>query len=116
MKALFQNCWGRDMELDISFQILNFARSLLFGFAAFVLFDMFRLIRSLFHCGTFIVFIQDFLYFFVTAVAALIFVFAINDGDAQLYILGGIFLGWTVGYCTYGRLTNFVIKKCRKQQ
>ena len=104
------------MELDISLQLWNFARSLLFGFASFVLFDMLRIIRSLFRCGTVTVFIQDFLYFFVVVISSLIFVFAINDGDAQLYILGGILLGWLLGFVTYGRLTSFVIKKCRKQQ
>ena len=104
------------MELDISLQILNFFRSLLFGFAAFIFFDMFRIIRSVFHCGVLSVFIQDFLYFFMLVISVLIFVFAVNNGDVQIYILGGIFLGWMLGFHTYGKLTNFVIKKCRKQQ
>ncbi len=104
------------MELDISFQLLNFVKSFLFGLTAFVLFDMFRVIRSFFCFKVISVFIQDFLYFLMVVISALIFVFAINDGEVQLYILGGIFAGWTVGFGTYGRLTTFVIKKCRKQQ
>lgn len=102
------------MELYITVQIANFLRSLLFGFIAFVVFDIFRLIRSIFKCNAIIVFIQDFLYFIMLVVSTLVFVFAINSGELQLYIFGGILLGWVAGYATYGQLTFFVMKKCRK--
>lgn len=101
------------MELFIPVQMMNFLKTLLFGIIIFTVYDLFRFIRSIFRCGTAVIFIQDIFYFFAVTVAALIFIFAVNDGEVRIYILAGIFLGWLVGYSTIGRLSGKVLKKCR---
>ena len=102
------------MELDIALQLINFAKSVLFGFAFFVIFDMFRIIRSFFKCGAVFIFFQDVIYFISAALSLLIFFFAINSGEVRIYILFGVSLGWLFGFFTYGKLSSYVVKKCRK--
>ena len=104
------------MELDVYTQIINFIKALLCGSLFFILYDMFRILRTFFRCGALIVFIQDFLYLLFVFISTFIFVFAINDGELRIYILCGILCGWLLGFGTYGRVSTFVIKKCRKQQ
>ena len=102
------------MELNITLQLINFAKSLLFGFAFFALFDMFRVLRSIFNFSTLVVFFQDLAYFMVTSLSMLIFFFAVNNGEIRIYILFGMFLGWIIGFFTYGKMTRSVVEKCQK--
>lgn len=103
------------MELDISNQCLNFLKSFLFGFSAFVFFDIFRIVRSFFRCGAVSVFFQDLIYFFFVSVSAVIFLFAVNDAEIRLYILGAILFGWIIGFLSYGKLSSYCVGKCRKK-
>ncbi len=104
------------MELDINTQIMNFIKALLCGSLYFILYDMFRILRTFFKSNAVIVFIQDFLYMSFVFISTFIFVFAFNEGALRIYILCGILVGWLVSFATYGRFSRFVIKKCRKQQ
>ena len=103
------------MEIDIYIQIVNFVKALLCGSLFFVLYDMFRILRTFFKSGALFVFVQDILYLLFVFIGTFIFVFAINNGALRIYILCGILCGWLLGFVTFGRVSNFVIKKCRKQ-
>lgn len=104
------------MGIDIYAQLVNFIKALLCGSLFFVLYDIFRVMRSFFKSGALIVFIQDFLYSFFILIGTFIFVFSVNNGELRIYILCGILCGWLLSFLTYGRVSSFVMKKCRKQQ
>ena len=103
------------MGIGLYIQIVNFMKSILCGLLFFVLYDVFRILRTFLRFGTVSVFIQDFLYLFLVFVGTFLFVFAINDGALRIYILCGILCGWLLGFFTYGKVSRFVIKKSKKE-
>lgn len=103
------------MTIDIAGQLMNFIRSFILGGIFFLLYDILRLIRSMFSCGFVLVFFQDILYFFTLVIATTVFMFAVNNGEVRIYLLSAILLGWVVLYATYGKLSRSISEKvCEK--
>lgn len=99
-------------------QLQIFEISLLFGAALGAFYDLFRIIRIFFKCKFWDVFIQDIIYFFVSAVSTFLFILFINSGEIRFYILAAEIMGWILYYITLGNLIynifyrfSIVIKK-----
>ena len=80
--------------------ILN---GLIIGF----LFDFFRILRKTIKTTDFVTYIQDFIFWILTGIIILYFIFTFNNGEIRLFL----FLGILTGVLIYMLLfSNFIIK------
>lgn len=88
-----------------------------FGFSCFLgivlgfMYDCFRLIRMIINPKNIFIFIQDVIYFCVSAVITFLFVLVFNNGESRFYILAGEGIGWILYHLTFGE----AIYKCSKK-
>lgn len=81
---------------------------MVFGFSCFLgimlgfLYDCFRLVRMMINPKNIFIFMQDIIYFFVSAVITFLFVLVFNNGESRFYILAGEGIGWIVYHLTFG--------------
>lgn len=87
-------------------QLQTFEISLLFGAILGAFYDLFRIIRIFFKCRFWDVFIQDVIYFFISAVLTFLFILFINFGEIRFYILAAEIIGWILYYTTVGNLIH----------
>ena len=88
-----------------------------FGFSCFLgvmlgfLYDCFRLVRLMINPKNIFIFIQDIIYFFISALITFLFVLVFNNGESRFYILAGEGMGWILYHLTLGEL----IYKCSEK-
>lgn len=58
-----------------------------------ILFDIFRIIRKTFKTSDFITYIEDTIFWILSGITTLYFIFNFNSGEIRLYIFLGIILG-----------------------
>lgn len=66
------------------------------GFLIGILFDIFRIFRKSFKTTDFITYIQDILFWIITAFIVLYSIFKFNDGELRGFIFIGIFIGVSI--------------------
>lgn len=76
----------------------------LFGVALGMFYDLFRVLRLLMRPKAVAVFVQDLLFFSVTALLMSIFVFAFHSGLLRLHIFACAAAGAALWYMTFGRV------------
>ncbi len=89
-------------------QFMIFLFSCLLGVALGLLYDIFRLIRMIINLRNIFMFIQDVIYFLVSALITFLFVLVFNKGESRFYILAGEGIGWIIYHLTFGEM----IYKC----
>lgn len=100
---------------DNGFHIQVFLMSVGFGFIVGTLYDMCRFLRMVFIKNNKAVFLQDILFFAVSAVLTFLFLLTVNGGRFRFYIFLALVLGFAVYYFTLGRLMiTFGEKALRK--
>jgi spore cortex biosynthesis protein YabQ len=105
------------MEASV-YQFNVFVYSLILGVILGMLYDVFRIVRIIFKPKEFGVFIQDMVYFILSAFLTFIFMIGFNDGEIRFYVLIGEGIGFCVYHLTVGRffvlcmryLVEFIIK------
>lgn len=96
------------MELTFAQQSTAFLCSLVFGAAAGLLYDIFKIIRMTLCKGKASVFVTDFLYVFIVSLNLFIFSVAYMLGFFRVFVTVGSFLGFAVCRLTLGRLLSLV--------
>jgi spore cortex biosynthesis protein YabQ len=76
----------------------------MFGVVLGMLYDLFRVLRLLMRPRPAVVFVQDLLFFSVTALLMSIFVFTFHSGSLRLYIFACAAAGAALWYMTFGRV------------
>lgn len=61
-----------------------------------ILFDIFRILRKSFHTPNIVTYIEDTLFWIISALLVIYTLFIFNHGEIRLYIFIGIFLGITL--------------------
>ncbi len=77
-------------------QALLFAIFIINGVLIGILFDIFRIIRKTFKTTDMITYIHDTLFWLLTGLLTLYFIFIYNNGEIRFYIFLGIMLGITL--------------------
>ncbi len=98
------------MDLTISNQTMVFLYACLLGVGLGVCYDVFRILRVALPLGTVVTFIEDILYFAVTAIATFTFLLYFTQGQIRVYVLLGEVLGWVLYYVTVGSLVIKISK------
>ena len=95
-----------------------FLYALGFGFLLGVLYDVFRLLRTMISNSGGFVFFVDFLYFAICTFLVFCFIMVTDRGRIRLYVAFGIILGWIVYYFSLGviimRIFNVLIKALKQ--
>lgn len=96
------------MELTFAQQSTAFLCSLVFGAAAGLLYDIFKIIRMTLCKGKASVFVTDFLYVLIVSLNLFIFSVAYMLGFFRVFVTVGSFLGFVICRLTLGRLLSLV--------
>ena len=96
------------MELTFAQQSTAFLYSLIFGVAAGLLYDIFKIIRMTLCKGKISVFVVDFLYVFIVSLNLFIFSVAYMLGFFRVFVMLGSIFGFIVCRLTLGRLLSLV--------
>ncbi len=92
------------MELLLAEELAVMGYAALFGVAVGVFYDLFRVLRLIFRPTAAVVFIEDLLFFSITALLMSIFLFTFHSGVLRLYILVCAAAGAALWYMTLGRV------------
>ncbi len=92
-------------------QFMIFLFSCFLGIVLGLLYDAFRLVRMIINRHNIFIFIQDIIYFLLSAFITFLFVLIFNDGESRFYILAGEGIGWIVYHLTFGEF----IYKCSEK-
>lgn len=68
-----------------------------------ILFDIFRILRKTFKTTDFITYIEDIIFWILTGILTLYFIFYYNNGEIRLYIFAGILLGTLIYMLTISK-------------
>lgn len=88
-------------------QAYLFAVFIINGILIGLLFDVFRIIRRTFKTTDFTTYIQDVIFWIITGIITLAFIFYFNNGEIRFYVFLGIVLGISVYILT---ISKYVIK------
>ncbi len=92
------------MEQLLTEELAVMGYAALFGVAVGIIYDLFRVLRLLFRPTVAAVFVEDLLFFFLTALLTSIFVFTFHSGVLRLYIVVCAAAGAALWYMTLGRI------------
>ena len=106
-KTLLSRC-NLGADFSIAQQSTAFLCSLVFGAAAGLLYDIFKIIRMTLCKGKASVFVTDFLYVFIVSLNLFIFSVAYMLGFFRVFVTVGSFLGFVICRLTLGRLLSLV--------
>ena len=85
-------------------QVYVFAIFILNGFIIGILFDIFRIFRKSFKTPDFITYIEDILFWILSALLLLYSIFKFNNGELRMYIFLGIISGFLVYFLIFSKL------------
>lgn len=92
------------MTLSMAQQTEIFLWSVVFGFALGAFYDVFRILRLIIPTGTIAAFVEDTLFWLISAFSTFLFILNINSGEIRWYILLGIFAGALIYHVSIGAL------------
>ncbi len=88
-------------------QLYSFFIFTILGLLIGVIFDIFRILRKTFKTTDIVTYIEDILFWFLTGILTLVFIFKFNNGELRFYIFIGISIG-SIIYMLF--ISNFFIK------
>lgn len=92
------------MEVVVAHQTVLFLQACLLGFLLGLFYEIFRILRLMIKTGAVAVFVQDILYWSVSALISFLFILAVNSGQLRIFLLLGIVIGMIVYFFTLGAL------------
>lgn len=99
-------------QVSVAQQLRLFAYSALVGAALGAVYDLFRLLRSLFpKTKGFVIFVEDMTFCAVCTGVYIVFIYAANLGVPRLYSAASAACGFALWYFTLGRITVPVFTK-----
>lgn len=97
--------------LTIYDQIISFLVTIGIGFLAGILFDIYRVIRSLWQPRKIGTFIGDMVFWIILTIVAFILLLLGNWGELRIYVFLGICLGYYIYQRRFSKKTQKIIKK-----
>lgn len=88
--------------------IVLFARAILFGAAMGLYFEVFRFLRLLFPHPTWLVAVEDLLFFLPASLAHIFFHYACGEGETRWFGVLGVILGFLLYLASLGK----IVQKC----
>lgn len=83
-----------------------------------ILFDIFRIIRKTFKTSDFITYIEDTIFWILSGIVTLYFIFNFNNGEIRAYIFLGILLGISTYILVISKhfinINTFIVEKVKK--
>lgn len=105
------------MDFYIANQVLVFLYACGLGLGLSIVYDIFRILRTIFLKGKIAVFIEDILYFLIVSIALFVFQLTFTEGIIRSYVVIGALLGFVICHLTLGNLLvgiiGFVISKIK---
>lgn len=99
-------------------QAYTFILFIINGIAIGILFDIFRVTRKTFKISDFITYIQDSIFWIMSGILTLYFIFNFNNGEIRLYIFLGIILGIVLYILLiskyFVKINTFILDKLKK--
>ena len=102
------------MNLSLAEQFKGFVISIASGILLGAFYDIFRIIRGVFHCEKRTVFFQDLFYMFIASFVTFLVALGVNYGEVRFYILGGEAIGGCIYHLTFGMITLRIFKVIAK--
>ncbi len=99
------------MEISLTQQVITFGASVVLGAVLGVVYELFRTVRSLFGGRTVAVFLQDVLFWIVSAFVVYTFFLIFTGGTVRYFVLAGAAVGLIIYLKTVGRLTAYLFSK-----
>lgn len=108
--AFSQGFLGEKMwEISNWEQVFSFFTAFIFGIGYSIFYCFFKGIRKSFRHNVFVVFLEDILFFLVSAVVTFLLLLALTNGEIRFYMLLGIFLGFILFYFSLSAFLSSVI-------
>ena len=107
------------MVINQSYLFLIFTlNGILIGF----LFDFFRILRKIFKTANYITYIEDILFWILTGISIIFFLYKFSDGNLRVFIFIGLIFGFILYMLTLSKIIinifvhiiNFIIKILEK--
>ena len=99
-------------------QAYTFMLFIINGISIGILFDIFRITRKTFKTCDFITYIQDTIFWILSGILTLYFIFIFNNGEIRLYIFLGIILGIVLYMLSISKyfikINTFILEKIKK--
>ncbi len=81
--------------------------SILLGAILFLLYDVLRIFRRILPHGTYMIGLEDFIYWLICTAAVFVLIYRENDGMVRGFAFGGLLIGTLLYYLT---LSRFIVK------
>ena len=99
-------------------QAYTFILFIINGILIGILFDIFRITRKTFKTCDFVTYIQDTIFWILSGILTLYFIFSFNNGEIRLYIFLGIILGIILYILSISKhfikINTFILTKIKK--
>jgi spore cortex biosynthesis protein YabQ len=92
------------LGISVSQQTIAFLTACIFGMALGAIYDVFRIFRIAITCGKIVVFIQDIIFFVLSATLSFLLMLYTNTGEIRLFYILGELIGFCIYYFTIGIL------------
>lgn len=104
-------------SITITGQLWEFLGSLALGCAIGVLYDVFRILRAAVVHKSFMVFIEDVVFFLLAGFLTFSYFFAVEQGQLRIFVLLGEILGFVLYFFTIGvvvmRMSRLILRFIR---
>ncbi|MBR2742461.1 MAG: spore cortex biosynthesis protein YabQ [Clostridia bacterium] len=97
------------MGISIAHQTIVFLYSVVFGAAAALFYDVFRIIRRRIRHLNFVVMIEDVLFWLAASAALFVFVYNTNSGELRAFLIIGAVLGAYLYFAALSRAVLLVL-------
>ncbi len=101
-------------EINSLSQYLCFLYSIIMGGAIGLIYELFCIDRVLFKRSAFFIFVQDVLFWIISAFVFFSFSVIFSNGQIRGYLLFGTFLGLVAFRLSFSRLFRLIVKPLRK--
>lgn len=99
------------MDISLSQQLFSFVSSIILGAILGIVYELFRTVRSLFGGGTVTVFIQDVLFWIISAFITYTFFLIFTNGTVRIFVIIGMLIGFYIYLKTFGRIIAFLFRQ-----
>ncbi len=98
-------------EISNALQAIDFLRAAVFGVILAVFYGIFSSLRKVGMDSDFAVFIEDIIFFIISAPTIFLFLLATTNGELRLYIIIGILIGFLSFKFTFYKIYVFLLSR-----
>lgn len=100
------------LDLPLAEQTLIFLQAAVLGIGIGILYDIFRIIRVVFHAGFIFTSLADILFSVFTVISVFLFIVITANGIVRFYIPLGLFLGLMLYFFSVSPVVMSVVRHC----